>query len=84
MNQPKIVVLGAISKLYGNVHFQFGEFSFKTADVITFLKAIRSKYVADQKIAIFWDNCAIHLSKLLKEWLKENDPNLQLIYNIAY
>jgi hypothetical protein len=43
-NQPKIVVLGAISKLYGNIHYKFGEFSFKTADVISFLQEIRAKY----------------------------------------
>lgn len=84
LNQPKIVVLGAISKLYGNVHYQFGEFSFKTADVINFLQGLRKKYIAGQKLAVFWDNCSIHLSWFLKEWLKLHDPDLQLVYNIAY
>ena len=31
-----------------------------------------------------WDNCAIHKSWEVKHWLAENDPEMQLIYNIPY
>ena len=84
MNQPKIVVMGAIGVKAGNVHYKFGEFSFKTADVIAFLKELRVIYDSSKRLAVFWDNCRIHLSLELKEWLIDQKMEIELVYNIPY
>ena len=44
LNQPKIVVIGGISRSNGNIHYKLGEFSFSTSDTIQFLKELRARY----------------------------------------
>ena len=82
LNQPKIVVVGGVSN--GNIHYKFGEFSFSSSDIIDFLRQLRARYNQGAKLAVFWDNCGIHKSHLVRSWLAEHDPELVLIFNIPY
>ena len=44
----------------------YGEGSFKKEDMIEMMGQIRAKSGQD-KIAVFWDNCRIHVSNDVKE-----------------
>ena len=48
------------------------------------LHQIRAIVGADVKIALLWDNCAIHHATIVREAAAAEDVNIELVFNNPY
>jgi putative transposase len=67
-SRSKVNLLGAISS-HGQIICQVQQHSFKSADVIAFLRHLLA--VLPGKLLIVWDNATTHKSRLLKAFLQQ-------------
>lgn len=51
--------------------------------VCEYLEDLLSNYKG-AKVALHWDNCSTHISKVTREWLETNHPSVETIMNIPY
>ncbi|WP_082288379.1 IS630 family transposase [Leptospira santarosai] len=80
MSWKKLSVIGAISQK--DFHFQIVTGSVKSQDLIHFLKILLKEN--RKKILIVWDNLSVHKSKVMKEFLKENEKRLRVEFLPPY
>ncbi|EMM76059.1 DDE family endonuclease [Leptospira santarosai str. 2000030832] len=80
MSWKKLSVIGAISQK--DFHFQIVTGSVKSQNLIHFLKMLLKEN--RKKILIVWDNLSVHKSKVVKEFLKENEKRLQVEFLPPY
>ncbi|EMO72664.1 transposase [Leptospira santarosai] len=76
----KVIGIGAISQK--DFHFQIVTGSVKSHDLIHFLKMLLKEN--RKKILIVWDNLSVHKSKVVKEFLKENEKRLRVEFLPPY
>ena len=81
---PKIVCCGVISPSRGRVYYHYGERSFNAQDIMYLLREVRLASGPNAKLAIFWDNCRIHISHAVREFAITPEINIQLVRNIPY
>ena len=81
---PRIVACGVISPIVGKVCCLYGVRSFSADDMKEVLRQIRQTFGAEERIALFWDNCRIHLAIIVREYAATPEINIELVLNIPY
>lgn len=73
--------MGGVSAKDGRFIYQTKQKYFDRFDTIKFLRKLR-RQSGWRKLAIFWDNCAIHKAEEVKEELKK--LRIKVIHNVPY
>jgi hypothetical protein len=77
-----VVVCGFITTQHGKLMMKVAEQrSFKGIHICRFLHQLRNR-LPDDDICLFWDNCKIHLSHLVRDCASDN--NIVMLQNIPY
>ena len=71
-----------ISATLGKVYNHYGIRSFTAQDMVTVLRQVRAATGPGARLAMFWDNCRIHYSTIVREAAEEED--IELIFNCPY
>ena len=48
------------------------------------LRQVRAALGPAEKLALFWDNCRIHLATMVKELAASNEIDIELVLNVPY
>ena len=84
LNVPTVACLGFIDAAEGKVEFMYRERSINSSDFVFALEKVRAKYGKRRRINIFLDNCRVHRSVMVKEWLLRVGKNVHFVFNLAY
>jgi transposase len=74
-------VVAAISTKQNLIFSKYKKGYFNSEDMIKFIRFLKRQN-AGKKIALFLDNCSIHKSKKVKEYLAYS--KIPFVYNLAY
>lgn len=90
MGQPPVIQysfhwtqLSAIAGIsFWQFYFRLFPGSIRTAQLLEFLKALRAQIRG--RLLIIWDRLNVHRSRLVREWVEDQDGDVQLEFLPAY